>query len=258
MSDTFVKLVGDVGGATIGQTIGDGILRGAEFLATIADGFIVGALEMWNQGASVGAEWATVWDYAQRTASFLAGVADVLQVGIAATVLGATGTIQAIMTAFQEVARMLGFQSATLDAAMAGLGAFNETLANGMTDNMASASANFGKAFADEQQRATSAAAGPLGSALRDAIAKAKADAAAPSVPKTQTLADKDKKTFTGTSASELKATDSRSKEGIAEMFRLMRGEKDDIPEKSLDMLTQIHLDLAGADDGMLVEIGAN
>ena len=41
-------------------------------------------------------------------------------------------------------------------------------------------------------------------------------------------------------------------------MFRLMRGEKDDIPEKSLDMLTQIHLDLAGADDGMLVEIGAN
>ena len=122
-------------------------------------------------------------------------------------------------------------------------------------DNMAK---NFSDAFGTQQQKATAAAAGPIASALRDAIARAQANATSTSVAKPQTLTDKGPQPFTGTSAAELRATDSRSREGVAEMFRLMRGEQNDIPQKSLDMLTQIHLDLMEHGDGMLVEIGAN
>jgi hypothetical protein len=48
----------------------------------------------------------------------------------------------------------------------------------------------------------------------------------------------------------EVKAVDSRSKEGIAEMFRLMRGETEDIQERQLDALERIadNTDDAGID----------
>jgi hypothetical protein len=258
VSDTFVQLVGDVGGATIGQTIGDGILRGAEYLATIADAFIASGIELWNYASSVGADWTAIWDYAQRTAAFFAGVGDAFQAGVGFAMLGITGPMELILTGIKAAASLLGFESAALDAAVAGMNGFNQGIATGITDNIASASANFGKAFGDEQQKASAGAAGPIASGLRDAIAKAKADAAAPSTAKPVTLPGKEEKTFTGTSASELKATDSRSKEGISEMFRLMRGEKDDVPQKSLEMLTQIHMDLVDSQEFQMIEIGAN
>lgn len=258
VSDTFVRLVGDIGGANIGQFIGDGILRGAEFLATIADGFIASFLEAWNYASSVGADWESVWDVGRRVASFFAAVGDSFQAALGFAILGVTGPLQLVLTAIQEVARLLGQESSILATALASVEGFNQSIAEGITNNLSSAGKNFAATVGEQQQKATAAAAGPIASTLRDAIARAQANATSTSVAKPQTLTDKGPQPFTGTNAAELRATDSRSREGVAEMFRLMRGEQNDIPQKSLDMLTQIHLDLMEQGDGMLVEIGAN
>jgi hypothetical protein len=46
-----------------------------------------------------------------------------------------------------------------------------------------------------------------------------------------------------------LKGIDSRSQEGISEMFRLMRGGTEDVQEKQLSVLEQIRDGLGGQDD---------
>jgi hypothetical protein len=63
---------------------------------------------------------------------------------------------------------------------------------------------------------------------------------------------------FTGTSTEALKATDSRSKEGIAEMFRLMRGGGQDLQERQLEVLEMIHDDLSeGESEQSVIFAGA-
>jgi hypothetical protein len=54
-------------------------------------------------------------------------------------------------------------------------------------------------------------------------------------------------------STAALKATDSRSKEGVAEMLRLMRGGGQDVQERQLEVLEMIHDDLS---EGDVEEIG--
>jgi nitric oxide reductase activation protein len=72
---------------------------------------------------------------------------------------------------------------------------------------------------------------------MAEFIAKSRADAAAKNAAAPQTIAAKDQKppgeqTPVGKSMEALKAVDSRSKEGIAEMFRLQRGASDDLQER--------------------------
>jgi hypothetical protein len=96
--------------------------------------------------------------------------------------------------------------------------------------------------------------AGPLSTILADGMAKAKADAAARSVAEVG-VAQKGPITppaepaFTGTSAESLKATDSRSKEGMAEMFRLMRNSGVDIAEQQLEEQRKTNELLSEGDD---------
>ena len=80
--------------------------------------------------------------------------------------------------------------------------------------------------------------------ARQDAKAKSVAEAAAPKEP-----VKPPEPVFTGASAEALKATDSRSKEGIAEMFRLMRGQSGDVQEQQLGVLEQIRDAVSEGDD---------
>jgi hypothetical protein len=94
-----------------------------------------------------------------------------------------------------------------------------------MTEASAAAGQGFSQAFGESQAASAGTIAGPITSTVQDALAKARAAAtatneAAATGVKTPTVAP----AFSGPSTEALKATDSRSKEGVAEMFRLMRG----------------------------------
>ena len=73
--DSFSTFVGDIGGATIGQRIGDGILQGAEFLASIGDTFISGLAVVWGNIGDAAGIWSAVVDGLGRVGSFLGGIA---------------------------------------------------------------------------------------------------------------------------------------------------------------------------------------
>jgi hypothetical protein len=82
-------------------------------------------------------------------------------------------------------------------------------------------------------------------------MAKAQADAKAPSVAEVAKVPIKPpaEQAFTGTSNEALKATDSRSREGMAEMFRLMRGSGNEVQEQQLGVLEQIRDAVSEGDD---------
>jgi hypothetical protein len=260
---TFTDLIGGIGGANIGQFIGDAILNAAVYFAGIADYFISGATSLWEYASEVGVQWNTVWEYANRAAAFFAGVGDAFKAGIAAAMLGLVTPFAAILTGIKEAAGMLGYESAALNSAVAGMDAFRGSLGTDMEDAAASAAKNFSYAFTGEggsKPAGGEAKKGPLAMSLQESIDKAKADAAAKNAASPQTIAAKDQKpagevAAVGQSAEALKATDSRSKEGIAEMFRLMRGGGDEIQEKQLHVLEQIHDDLSEGDAENIMEL---
>ena len=80
-------------------------------------------------------------------------------------------------------------------------------------------------------------------------MAKAQADAKAQSVAESVPIKPPAEPAFTGASAESLKATDSRSKEGMAEMFRLMRNSGVDIAEQQLEEQRKTNELLSDGDD---------
>jgi hypothetical protein len=260
---TFTDLIGGIGGANIGQFIGDAILNAAVYFAGIADYFISGATSLWEYASEVGVQWNTVWEYANRAAAFFAGVGDAFKAGIAAAMLGLVTPFAAILTGIKEAAGMLGYESAALNSAVAGMDAFRGSLGTDMEDAAASAAKNFSYAFTGEgvpKPAGGKAKKGPLAMSLQESIDKAKADAAAKNAASPQTISGQDQKKTeevapVGKSTEALKAIDSRSKEGISEMFRLMRGGGDEIQEKQLHVLEQIHDDLSESDSQDIMEL---
>jgi hypothetical protein len=240
ITTTFTDLVGGIGGANIGQFIGDAILNAAVYFAGIADYFIAGATSLWEYASTVGVQWNTVWEYANRAAAFFAGVGDAFKAGLAAAMLGIVTPFAMILTGIKEAAGMLGYESAALNSAVAGMDAFRGSLGTDMEAAAASAAKNFNYAFTGEggpKAAGGEAKKGPLAMSLQESIDKAKADAAAKNAASPQTIAAKDQKppgevAAVGQSTEALKAVDSRSKEGIAEMFRLQRGASDDFQER--------------------------
>ena len=241
VATTFADLVGSVGGANIGQTIGEALLAGADYIAGVADYFISGITTAWEYVSQVGSQWNAVWDYAQRAASFFAGVGDVFRGGLAAAILGVTGPLQLILTAIKEAAKLLGFESSTLDAAVAGIGGFNSSIVNSINESAASAAKNFGRAFGEggTGNAAGEAVVGPLQTMVRQSIQEARTAAAATDVAPKATIIPETKPAAIE-AAKGAQAIDSRSKEGLAEMFRLMRGDTGDVQERQLDALERI------------------
>jgi hypothetical protein len=258
VTTTFTNLIGGIGGANIGQLIGDGILQGAVYFAGIADYFIAGANSVWQYATSVGAQWSGIWEFANRAAAFFAGVGDGFKAGLAAAMFGIVTVFQKVIDGLKWAADALGYSSQLLDQTSAALGGAGESLGNDMTKSAESAAKNLKYAFTGEggpENKVGQAVAGPLQSALQDAIDKAKANAASVTVSAPQTVGPAKVEAPAGPSTEQLKATDSRSKEGVAELFRLMRGGQDDVQEKQLDVLEKIHEDLQGGDMDTIMEM---
>jgi hypothetical protein len=233
VTTAFSDLVGNVGGATIGQTIGDGILQGARFLAQIGDSLIQNLSGVWQYVSQVGAQWAGVYELGNRVASFFAGVGDTLQAAFGILIMGITGPVESLIDAAVRIGNALMLDTSGLEQARAGMEAFNDTLGDGITENLQSAASNFAATFAEQAAAVGEAIPGPLTQTIDDAIAAAQAAAAAVDVAEKQTI---EVQTTQRIDARELReavqGTDSRSTEGIREMFRLMRGDSGNVQER--------------------------
>lgn len=209
VAETFTNFVGSVGGANIGQAIGDGILTGARFLAGVADSFVGGLSAVWKYVSGVAGIWSTVFDAGTRVGSFLAGIGRGLVGVFQGFLAGATGLLGLVSSTAKEMSK--GF-------------------AKGAADNFAAAGDNFAAAFGPGGA-AADATAGPLAAALDAAIARAKFAASEIDVSAKQTVGGR--ASDMAARFREVKAVDSRSREGVAEMFRLMRGGNDDAAERT-------------------------
>ena len=245
VTDTFLNLIGGIGGANIGQFIGEGIMMGAQFLAGIADWMISGIGSAFEYAG-------TVIDVFNRVVS---GLQSIFFVGEA--VFKGVGAI--LSNAIAKGAMILD----ALPDSVAGTGwaEFGQSMEASASDLARSSEAAAGKALTaagnvitgETGGVGTFQGAGPLSTILADGLAKAKADAAARSVAETgaaqKPVVPPGEQAAVGVSTQELKATDSRSKEGMAEMFRLMRSNGEDVQEQQLGVLEQIRDAVSEGDD---------
>ena len=232
VTDTFTNLIGGIGGANIGQFIGEGIMAGAEFLATIADSFLAGLTSVWEFISSIGVQWSGVFELGSRVAAFLSGVGNAFKVVLAAGIVGLTGPITNLAKLGQYLGGLVGAKSPFVDGIIAGAEEFNNSMYQAMTEGGIAAGEDFKRAFG-ESGPAAEAKKGPIATTVADAVKAAREAAAATnsadrSAVKPQII----EPAFTGMSQEALRATDSRSKEGIAEMFRLMRNGSQEIQER--------------------------
>ena len=251
ISEQFTTLVGDIGGANIGQAIGAGILQGARFLAGIGDYLIANFGSTFSYLSQVGQQWGDVGDLMNRTASFLSGVFNGAQAGLGMIILGFSGAFEGLATIAKEIGSYLGFDTSTLDSVVAGAAAFNQTLSDGITANVEQMQAGFSGAFADNAPQVGQAIAGPLVTSLDASIARAEESAS--SIDTASKKPVELNQTVVVDVAQAIKGIDSRSTEGITEMFRIMRGGAGDIQEQQLSVLEEIcantsdeHLAIAG------------
>ena len=107
----------------------------------------------------------------------------------------------------------------------------SERIAVSARGNFAAAGENFSAAFGTGGGGAGKA--GPLTAALDAALAKSRLSAGQVDVANKTTIAGGGVAAGVTAANQEVKAIDSRSKEGIAEMFRLMRGETEDAAERT-------------------------
>ena len=160
----FTDFVGSIGGANIGQAIGEALLQGAEYLAQVGDYIILNFGPMLQQVFSylsqVGEQWGAIWEIASRVGSFLSGVFNAFTAGMQTIVLG-----------FSKVAEWFGVDGAK---------EFSQGLLEGIQNDLDQSQAGFAEAFGSTQAKATEAvAAGPLTSMINAARDKARSAAAA-------------------------------------------------------------------------------
>jgi hypothetical protein len=163
-------------------------------------------------------------------------------------VLGFSGAFEGLATVAKEIGSYLGFDTSTLDAVVAGASAFNQTIADGIRTNVEQMQAGFNAAFADNAPNVGQAIAGPLVTSLDASIAAA--EAAANSVDEARKPIEIKQSVVVDQA---IKGIDSRSTEGITEMFRILRGGAGDVQEQQLDALQEIAANTA-EDDFVVAE----
>lgn len=260
VTDSFTSLIGNIGGTTIGQFIGEGIIAGAQFLASIADGMISGLSGVFEYIGAVGAVWNGVFEFGYRFGAFLAAVGRGIQLGLESAVLGISGTITGVLMAVRDAAALIGLEDSTLNSSISALEGFNQSVMDSMSGTLGAVSSNLNAAFGN---KAPGGEKGPLETFLADALAKSRADASAGSVASRTTLASAmasgggQSSTSPQVSTREaLKAIDSRSKEGVAEMYRLMRGnEMKAIAEQQLNETKKTNQILSQSDYEEIADI---
>jgi hypothetical protein len=233
VTTVFTDLIGGIGGANIGQFIGEAILSGARFFAGVADQFVAQAGPLFDYLASVGQQWSAMWDIGQRVASLFAGIGNLLKAAILTAILPFSGLVQGLARIGKEIAGYLGFDTSSIDAILEGARAFNSEIVQGIKDQVGQAGENFGNVIGEKTKKAGEDVAGPFTKALDDATRRAREAAAARDEAVKQVVEVKQPpvEVNVGPIKEAVKGIESRSSEGIREMFRLMRGQ----PEQNID-----------------------
>lgn len=175
----FTDFVGSVGGANIGQAIGEALLEGARYLAQIGDYLIQNFGGVFQYLTQIGAQWGSVFDLGNRVAAFFGAVGDTLQAVFGFIILGITGPVENLIAAAKTIGDALYLDTSGLDSALAGMQAFNNQITDDIVANGVSAYKGFRDAFSADAVPVGEAIAGPLTTTLDAAIAQARAAATA-------------------------------------------------------------------------------
>lgn len=240
VTTAFSNLIGNIGGANIGQAIGEGILAGARYLAQIADYIVAQVPKVWEYVSQVGAQWGVVFDIGRRVFAVVAGVARLFEAAFKFVGSILVGTVGRVLNAVGELAQFVpGFGDAGRKIEKAG-----ETLMRTSTtlwDESGAALEAAGQNFYDaafggqKPEQAGEAIAGPITQTLDQAMATAEAamqgmDAAASQTVEVKQVVDGNQvgAAVADRVKSAVQGIESNSAEGIKEMFRIMRGDVGD------------------------------
>ena len=227
VTNQLTEFIGTSGGENIGNTIAASLLDGARVFAGIGDSLVANFSSTFDYLSQVGAQWNAVWDIGQRVALIFSGVADLIQ-GAFGVAIGAISTsMQGVVFALREAAQFAGFETPGLDSALEQLSAFNTTIGEGIGQNFEGAVNSFKQAFADDAEfnRAGEAIAGPFTAAIDTAIGAMQRAQTEVDVAGRTTIDQQVNQRVTVDMSEAIRGVDSRSREGIELMFKLMRGD---------------------------------
>lgn len=244
VTTAFSDFIGSVGGANIGQAIGEALLQGAQFFAGIADWVIAGIGGVFEYASAVGESWAIGWELGTRVGNLLYGAFKLFE-GVVNIFGGLFSDIVAgLYRVGAGIAGLIPGMSetaASLTNSANGWAATGDQFAASMNSNLDAASTAFGNAFGESAAAAAPGAVGPVSKMIEEARKRAEQAAAQRDTANRQTIGPQAvAPAAVGPSTEALKATDSTSKEGIAEMFRLMRGDGGNVQQEQLGVLEEI------------------
>jgi hypothetical protein len=249
VTTAFSDLIGGIGGANIGQFIGEGILQGASFFAQIADQFVAGAGAVFEYFGGLGNLWSGIWEVADRVSQFLYGVGEFWRAVFLGIVAGITTVAGRLTTAAGQIAASipgLGSTGAQLQAAGASLQQSGRGFASSAAQAFEASGEALSNAVFGRTEEAGEAVAGPITAAVDAAIQRAR-DAA-----RTRDESVKQQLNITQRTEAQvqinaapvkeaIKGIESRSAEGIREMFRIMRGDPaEDLAREQLEVQKEI------------------
>lgn len=288
VADAFTEFVGTIGGANIGQAIGEGILEGAKFLAGVGDWIIGGFQQTFGLLESVGLSWENIIGLMGRVFSFASGVFNAGQTALSLVLLSLGKVVEGFARIVDGAANMLGLGGGWTETFLDSVKSANDAIQANMVQNSREAAAGFAGALGQEFNaggeagpltsllsraeaaigragQATNGAAANMGRVAADiAEAPSAIDAALENAAKSSAkkAGEREKQEKKAREAAEelpaLKGIDSRSSEGISEMFRFMRmkgqGGGNNVEEKQLGALEAIRRNTAAAGEFYAVE----
>lgn len=238
--DLFSSFIAEAGGANIGQQIGEALLAGGSYLAQVVDFAYANLTSAFKYFAAVGGSWSGVM-------TFTAKVAAVFQSVFQAIGALFVATVRAAITPLTNAIAMIADLAAMLPGTAGQIAAQVSAGSKGLLEGLDKQAMDLGKAALTNLDFATSnqpmapsgeAIAGPVYKAFEEGARLArealKPGDQAESKPVVTQKAD------VAPVTQALKGIDSRSREGVSEMFRLMRGGRSDVAEQQLAVQERI------------------
>lgn len=249
----FTELTTGVGAANLGKAIGDGILQGARVLAQVGDFLVSRLAGVWSYISDVGSQWAQHAASMQQVAATFQAVFNGASAAFLLTVRGLTAPFAFVIENLAGLVSLLPGAAGEFGRQVAaGVQGFRDGLDASITAQVDALKSNLDFATAIDSRGVGQAVAGPLTTALDGAISRAQQSATAIDKASTTPVAITQEIVVNATEA--IKGIDSRSTEGIAEMFRIMRGGANDIAARQLAALEKIADNTAGGEDVGVLE----
>ena len=239
VAKTLNELALSAGAVTIGQAIGEGILAGARVLAQIGDYLVQNLSSVWKYIEGVGAGWAQTTVSMQQVAAVFSAAFNGAGAAFLMIIRGATAPFSTII---EQLAGLLSYLPGAVGEFASQVAAsqkgFRDGLDASITTQVEKLKANLDFATQISQKPVAQAISGPLVTAVDAAAARARETANSIDVASKTPIELKQEVVVDVAQA--IKGIDSRSTEGITEMFRIMRGGAGDVQEQQLSVLQEI------------------